>query len=111
MVVGAVGLTVMGLWTDPTGLLIGTVIYGSGVAFMFPALGLLVVSAVPASERGAALGTFTVFLDLAFGLGPVTIGAVVATLGYGEAFLVGAAVALGGAALLLLATRPAPESC
>ncbi len=110
MVVGAVGLTVMGLWTDPTGLLIGTVIYGSGVAFMFPALGLLVVSAVPASERGAALGTFTVFLDLAFGLGPVTIGAVVATRGYGEAFLVGAAVALAGAALLLLATRPAPES-
>lgn len=110
MVVAAVGLTVMGLWTDPTGLLIGTVIYGSGVAFMFPALGLLVVSAVPASERGAALGTFTVFLDLAFGLGPVTIGAVVATRGYGEAFLVGAAVALAGAALLLLATRPAPES-
>ncbi|MEO6058506.1 MAG: MFS transporter [Candidatus Limnocylindria bacterium] len=110
MVVAAVGLTVMGLWTDPTGLLIGTVIYGSGVAFMFPALGLLVVSAVPASERGAALGTFTVFLDLAFGLGPVTIGAVVATRGYGEAFLLGAAVALAGAALLLLATRPAPES-
>ncbi len=110
MVVAAVGLTIMGLWADPTGLLVGTVIYGSGVAFMFPALGLLVVSAVPASERGAALGTFTVFLDLAFGLGPVTIGAVVASLGYGEAFLVGAGVALLGALLLLFATRPQSPS-
>lgn len=106
LLVGAAGLVVIGLWASPTGLLVGTVIYGAGVAFMFPALGLLVVSSVPSSERGAALGTFTLFLDLAFGLGPVSMGAVVASLGYGEAFVAGAAVAVLGAVLLLVATRP-----
>lgn len=106
LVVGAAGLAVIGLWADPVGLLIGTVLYAGGVAFMFPALGTLVVSSVPASERGAALGTFTAFLDVAFGLGPVTLGAVVARSGYPAAFLVGAAVALAGAALLVIGTRP-----
>lgn len=105
LVVGAAGLAVIGLWADPVGLLIGTVLYAGGVAFMFPALGTLVVSSVPASERGAALGTFTAFLDVAFGLGPVTLGAVVARSGYPAAFLVGAAVALAGAALLVIGTR------
>ena len=105
LVVGAAGLALIGLWTDPTGLLIGTIVYGSGVAFMFPALGLLVVSSVPASERGAALGTFTVFLDLAFGLGPVSLGAAVAAFGYSGAFLVGACIALAGVLLLLIGTR------
>ncbi|MEO8252580.1 MAG: MFS transporter [Chloroflexota bacterium] len=107
LVVGAMGLTVIGLWGDPTGLLIGTILYASGVAFMFPALGALVVSSVPASERGAALGTFTAFLDVAFGLGPATLGAVVGGFGYPAAFLVGACVALAGAVLLVAATRPA----
>jgi len=105
LVVGAAGLALIGLWTDPTGLLIGTIVYGSGVAFMFPALGLLVVSSVPPSERGAALGTFTVFLDLAFGLGPVSLGAAVAAFGYSGAFLVGACIALAGVLLLLIGTR------
>jgi len=106
LVVGAAGLALIGLWTDPTGLLIGTIVYGSGVAFMFPALGLLVVSSVPSSERGAALGTFTLFLDLAFGLGPVSLGAAVGAFGYSGAFLVGAGVALAGMLLLLIGTRP-----
>ena len=106
LVVGAAGLAVIGLWTDPLGLLIGTVLYACGVAFMFPALGALVVSSVPASERGAALGTFTAFLDVAFGLGPVTLGAVVAGSGYPAAFVAGAVVALAGALLLVVGTRP-----
>lgn len=108
LLVAAAGLVMIGMWANPAGLLVGTVVYGAGVAFMFPALGLLVVSSVPSRERGAALGTFTVFLDLAFGLGPVTMGAVVASLGYGEAFVAGAAVAVLGWLLLLVATRPRP---
>lgn len=105
LLVWAAGLILMGTWADPTGLMVGTVLYAAGVAFMFPALGLLVVSSVPSAERGAALGTFTAFLDLAFGLGPVTFGAVVAAISYQAAFIAGAGVAVLGALLLVVATR------
>lgn len=110
LLVGAVGLVSMGLWADPTGLMVGTVLFAIGIAFSFPALSLLVVESVPASERGAVLGTYTAFLDIAFGLGPVTAGAVVASWGYGASFLVSAGVAVGGAALLLAAIRPQSPS-
>ncbi len=110
LVVGAAGLVLIGLWAEPTGLMVGTVLFAIGVAFSFPALSLLVVESVPASERGAVLGTYTAFLDLAFGLGPVTAGAVVASWGYGASFLVSAGVAVAGAALLLTTIRPQSPS-
>ena len=110
LLVGAFGLAIMGLWADPTGLLVGTLLFASGVAFSFPAVSLLVISSVPASERGAVLGTYTAFLDVAFGLGPISAGAVVASLGYGASFLVSAGVAVAGAALLLAAIRPQSPS-
>jgi MFS family permease len=106
LVVAAVGLALMGTWGDAIGLLVGTALYACGVAFMFPALGLLVVSSVPAAERGGAEGTFTAFLDLAFGLGPVAAGVVAAGLGYAAVFSVSAGVALVGFGFLLAITRP-----
>lgn len=110
LLVGAAGLVFIGLEPSPSGLMIGTVLFAVGVAFSFPALSLLVVESVPASERGAVLGTYTAFLDIAFGIGPVTAGAVVAGWGYGASFVVSAGVAVAGAALLLLAIRPQSPS-
>ena len=110
MLVAAAGLLLIGLWSEPRGLLVGTALFATGVAFMFPALSLLVVSSVPDSERGAALGTFTAFLDVAFGLGPVAFGLVVGSWGYGASFLTGAAVAVAGAALLIVVARPQSPS-
>lgn len=110
LLVGAVGLASIGLWADPTGLMVGTVLFATGVAFIFPALSLLVVESVPASERGAVLGTYTAFLDIAFGIGPVTAGAAVASWGYGASFLVSAGVAVAGAVLLLTTIRPQSPS-
>jgi predicted MFS family arabinose efflux permease len=106
MLVAAAGLLLIGLWPEPTGLLVGTALFATGVAFMFPALSLLVVSSVPDSERGAALGTFTAFLDVAFGVGPVAFGTVVARWGYEASFMSGAAVAVAGALLLIVGIRP-----
>jgi predicted MFS family arabinose efflux permease len=110
MLVAAAGLLIIGLWAAPTGLLVGTLLFATGVAFMFPALSLLVVSSVPDSERGAALGTFTAFLDVAFGLGPVASGLVVGSWGYGASFVTGAAVAVAGATLLIVGIRPQSPS-
>ncbi len=110
LLVGAAGLLTIGLWADPTGLMVGTILFAVGVAFIFPALSLLVVSSVPDSERGAALGTYTAFLDVAFGLGPVAVGAVVGRWGYGPSFVLSAAVAVAGAVLLTAGIRPQSPS-
>jgi MFS family permease len=104
LAVSAVGLAVMGLWRLPAGLLAGTVLLGVGVALFTPALFTVAVSGVPADERGAVMGTTSAFLDLAFGLGPATLGFVAAAVGRGGTFLAGSAVAALGL-VLVVATR------
>jgi MFS family permease len=96
------GLAIMGLVPTQTGLLVGTAVMAVGVAFTFPALLALAVSRVDPGERGVVVGTTSVFLDLAFGLAPVALGAVVERAGYAEMFLLSAAVAVVGSAALFL---------
>ena len=96
----AAGLALMGVLPTVSGLLGGTLLLGLGVAFTTPALASLAVSRAPANERGAALGTFSAFIDLAFGVGPIAMGAVAAWSTTPMAFLSAAAVALIGAAIL-----------
>jgi predicted MFS family arabinose efflux permease len=109
LVLSAIGLGVVGVWPTPPGLIAGTALLGVGVALFTPALFSLAVADVPATERGAVMGTTSAFLDLAFGLGPATLGFVAAAVGRGGTFLTGAAVAAAG--LLLVVTtklgRPA----
>jgi MFS family permease len=99
----ACGLLVMALWQNPVGLYAGTVVFAVGQALSFPALMTIAIEGAPASERGAVVGTFTAFFDLAFGLGAVSLGAVVAVAGYPGSFAGGALVA--GLGLLLMFTR------
>lgn len=100
----AIGLATMGFLPTQLGLFAGTALFAFGVAFAFPALSTMAVRAVPASERGAVLGTFSAFLDLAFGIGPMTLGPVAEAIGYPGTFLAAAVVALAGLGLLF-ATR------
>jgi hypothetical protein len=51
------------------------------------------------------LGTFTAFVDLAFGAGPAALGFVAASAGYGGTFLTASAVILTGFLLLFLRSR------
>lgn len=106
LAVSALGLAVMGVWLTPTGLLVGTLVFGVGVAFTFPALLSFAVARVPATERGSLVGTTSAFLDLAFGIAPAALGAIAEFAGYSGAFLVGAAVAFAGC-ILLVARRGA----
>jgi MFS family permease len=99
--VSSIGLGVIGLWRTPTGLIVGTILLGVGVALFTPALFALAVDGIPANERGAVIGTTTAFLDLGFGLGPATLGFVAAAVGRGGTFLAGAAVAAAGLAVVL----------
>jgi MFS family permease len=101
LVCSAVGLVMMGAWGHAAALFAGTIVFGVGVALATPALMSLAIGGAPASERGWVIGTFTAFIDLGFGLGPVLLGVVAAGVGYRGTFLTGAAVAAAGLMLLL----------
>jgi predicted MFS family arabinose efflux permease len=93
----AAGLTMMALWREPAGLLIGAVVLAVGVTFSTPAFFSAIFATATPSERGAASGTASAFIDLGLGFGPILLGLVAAGQGIPWAFAVGAAIALLGA--------------
>jgi predicted MFS family arabinose efflux permease len=99
------GLAMAGLWRAPAGLILGTAVFAVGSSLAFPALMVLALRGTSPGERGAVLGTFTAFVDLAFGAGPAALGFVAAAAGYGGSFLTASAVILTGFLLLFLRTR------
>lgn len=104
LVVTAVGLLGAGLFRSPAGLLVATVVLAVGVAFVTPAVFAAVFSLVPASERGSAAATTSVFIDLGLGGGPMLTGFLAAAWSVPTAFLWVAVLPLVGS--LLLSARP-----
>ncbi|MGH2696947.1 MAG: MFS transporter, partial [Actinomycetota bacterium] len=102
LVLSASGLTMIGLWRTPAGLVAGTIVMAVGVALFTPALFSVAVEGIPANERGAVMGTTSAFLDLAFGLGPATLGFVAAGIGRPGTFLAGGIVALAGLVVVVV---------
>jgi MFS family permease len=105
LVISAVGLAVVGLVPTVEGLMVGTLVFATGVAFTMPALLTLAVSRVPASERGSVTGTVTLFLDVAFGIAPVALGLIANRVGYGPTFLASAVLAAVASVLLVVRER------
>jgi MFS family permease len=101
LAVGAIGLTILGVVGTPAGVLLGSVAFALGVAFLMPGLLTLAVSRVSEMERGSVVGTASAFLDLAFGVAPAILGVVAAGTGYAGVFLVGAVASALGFVLLL----------
>ena len=95
------GMAVLGVASNPIGLIAGTVLFGTGVAFLAPSLLTLAVSRVDETERGSVVGTASAFIDLSFSLAPAVLGIVAANAGFGGAFLVGAAASAFGFVLLV----------
>jgi MFS family permease len=104
----AVGLLLPALLPSAWSLLLGAAVLGVGVAFLTPAVFAAVFSRVPASERGSAAGTASLFIDLGFSGGPLIFGLVAAASSIPVAFLTGAALAAGGG--VLLAFRAVPRA-
>ena len=77
----AAGLAILALWQVPAGAYVGTAILAVGQGFMFPSLFTLVILAAPESERGQAVGAFSISFDLAFGLGGILAGVAANSLG------------------------------
>jgi predicted MFS family arabinose efflux permease len=94
----ALGLGVMATWTAPVGAVLGAIVMAVGITFSTPAFFSAILSTASPSERGAAAGTASVFMDLGLGGGPILLGALAEASGIPGAFAAGAAVALAGAA-------------
>lgn len=94
----ATGLVVIALWQESSGLLTGVVVMAVGVSFATPAFFSAVFATATVSERGAAAGTASAFIDLGLGFGPIALGLVAGSAGIPWAFGVGAGIAISGAA-------------
>ena len=100
------------LWLAPNAELAmaGAALSGFGFSLVFPALGVEAVNLVPASSRGAAVGAYSLFVDLSLGItGPVA-GAIAGGFGFASIFLVAAIAALGGMLLSVRLFRQAQKA-
>ena len=96
------GLMILWLANIPHVALIGAGITGLGFSLIFPALGVEAVKLVPASNKGAALGGYGLFIDISLGITGPLIGAVASRFGMGYIFPFSMGMVLIG---LLLALR------
>ena len=100
LAVVAAGFGVIATWQTIAGLLLGTVVFASGMSLMYPALLVLALDGVREAERGSVVGTISTFFDASQGVGALVCGAVVHFTGNGGAFTTGAICALIGLAVL-----------
>jgi len=113
LALAAAGLVTMAALPGVVALLVGSAVLALGVTFMTPALFAATFNVVPASERGAAAGTATLFIDLGFGAGPLLAGVVAVGAGIPAAFaVVGGVAAVGAIGTLLIPrfARPAASA-
>ena len=109
--VEAIGLAMLWLASDMLIGAIGAAVAGLGFSLIFPALGVEAVNRVPENSRGAAIGMFSVFLDVAMvAVGPLG-GWIAAGMGFNSVYGFAALAAVTAVALTLVlknrAMRPA----
>lgn len=99
----SLGLLLLGFSGHLVTALLGAALTGAGFSLIFPALGVLAVESAGAENRGAALGAYSVFSDLAIGLSGPVLGLVIALAGYSALFILAAGItALGAISLMLM---------
>jgi MFS family permease len=109
---GVAGL-LLAVWGAAPGVWIATVWLSVGMSLLFPALFSATVTAVPPEERGQAVGTFSLFFDLASGVGAPLLGVVVSLASYRASFAVAGVCSLLGLVVIArlaahLRAAPAP---
>jgi predicted MFS family arabinose efflux permease len=101
----AAGLMIIALWTHPIGMVLGAAIFALGVTLSTPAFFSAIFATAEPSERGAASGTASMFLDLGIALGPMLLGLAAQAGGIPFAFGIAAAVVLAGCGWILALSR------
>jgi MFS family permease len=84
------GLVLIWLAQGRLAATLGAVLTGIGYALVYPGLGVEAVQRTPPQSRGLAMGAYTVFLDVALGLGSPALGLIGGCAGLGSVFLVSA---------------------
>jgi MFS family permease len=97
----ATGFLAIGTIRTPAGLVTGAVIIGVANAFLTPAIFAAVFAAVPATERGSAAATTSIFIDLGLGGGPLLLGLIAAATSIPTAFVLLPVLPIAGGILLL----------
>ena len=94
----------LAIWAEPAGILTASVLNGVGNAYLFASFLAMTVDRVPDGERALAIGSLTVYNDIAISGGGALLGIVASTINYRGAFAVAAALA-GGAFVITMAGR------
>jgi MFS family permease len=102
LTLSAVALTLVATWHTVTGMVLGAVLLGFGVALITPSVFALAAAAAPEGERGQVMATTSAFIDVAFGLGPMVMGLVATGFGRPAVFATGALMAIAGLVLVTL---------
>lgn len=87
LVTETIGLAILWQAYSPHIALAGACIAGFGFSLVFPALGVEAVKLVPASNKGAALGGYGLFIDLSLGITGPLVGLVESTFGMRHIFM------------------------
>jgi predicted MFS family arabinose efflux permease len=99
------GLMIIALWPHAFGMVLGAAIFALGVTLSTPAFFSAIFATAKPGERGAASGTFSVFLDLGIALGPMLLGLAAQASGIPVAFGIAAVVVLAGCVWTLMLSR------
>ena len=105
---GAIGMGTASLLDSALGLLAGAALLGVGMALLTPAVFAATMARVPARERGSAMATVSIFIDLAFGAGPIVVGFVAGIGSIPAGFAAVGTVAAVAAVGVALRFRPQP---
>ena len=105
LAVEAVGQLLIWSAADPMLALAGAFLTGLGCSLIYPSMGREVVRRVEPHLRGTALGGFSAFQDLAYGLTGPFAGLLADRAGYGSVFLAGTVAAIAGLLIALSLRR------
>lgn len=93
----AIGLALVWLAPHPAVAWAGAALAGAGYGLGFQGFGVEAVRRTPPQSRGAAMGAYVIFQDVAMGLAPPLGGALAAAAGLDAVYLLAAFGALGAA--------------
>jgi predicted MFS family arabinose efflux permease len=111
MSVETIGLVLLWLAPNTTVALIGAGLAGFGLSLVYPAIGVEAIKQVPNSSRGAGLGAYAVFFDLALAVSGPLMGAIALNMGYDWIFFFAALLSVLALGLtLLLSRRPTVDT-
>lgn len=96
LLVQSAGMLLIGLATSSTLAIVGSVLTGIGVSWVYPGLGVETLARTPAANRNSALSALSIFFDVAVGLAGPVMGLLASRMGYAAIFYAAALMSLIG---------------